>query len=49
MTPFELFREDCEEVILIVNHFIEKGSTGGENTTTKTTPENNFNDGFWDF
>ena len=25
MTPFDLFREDCGEVIAIINHFVEKG------------------------
>lgn len=47
MTPFELYREDCDEVIMLINHFIERGND--EQTTAKTTPENNFNDGFWDF
>ena len=27
MTPFELFKQDVEEVIMLINYFIEKGET----------------------
>lgn len=43
MTPFDLFREDCGEVIAIINHFVEKGK---EEQPEQAPAEY---DGFWDF
>ena len=44
MTPFELFREDCDEVISLINHFLTRGD---ENPEPKRQPQQP--DGFWDF
>ncbi|MBQ3969755.1 MAG: hypothetical protein II685_04635 [Clostridia bacterium] len=41
MTPFEILKQDCDEVIDIVNHIIEKSE---ENKPI--TPKQ---DNFWDF
>lgn len=35
MTPFEMFKQDAEEVIMLINYYIEKG----EDTEAKT-PQN---------
>ena len=43
MTPFQLFAEDCDEVINIINYFLNKTP----NKTEKPKPI--LYDGFWDF
>ena len=35
MTPFDLFRQDTEEVIMLINYYIEKGDD------TEPTPQHN--------
>ena len=45
MTPFELFQQDCGEVIALINYFIEKGET--EKKPKQRQPQ--AGDGFWDF
>lgn len=42
MTPFELFAQDCDEVISLINYYIEKGSETGKPNQPRV------NDGFWD-
>lgn len=46
MTPFELNKQDFDEVIEFVNYFIEKGVEPEEQK--KAAPEPIY-DGFWDF
>ena len=46
MTPFEMFAQDCDEVISLINYFLEKGKAG--NKKPKQQPPT-VNDGFWDF
>lgn len=46
MTPFELDKQDYDEVIEFVNYFIEKGVEPEEQK--KAVPEPIY-DGFWDF
>ena len=43
MTPFQLYREDCDEVITLINFYLNKGKT-----ETKA-PQMIQYDGFWDF
>lgn len=44
MTPFELYREECDEVISLINYYLEKDTP---KKTAKPKPMNY--DGFWDF
>ena len=44
MTPFQLYREDCDAVITLINFYLNKGAP---KETAKTKPMNY--DGFWDF
>lgn len=44
MTPFELYKQDCDEVIGIINYFLEK-SEAEEKKPKPPAVE----DGFWDF
>ena len=44
MTPFELYREECDEVISLINYYLEK------DTPKETAKPKSMNyDGFWDF
>lgn len=43
ITPFELFRQECDEVISLINHFLEKGAP------ERKPKADTQNDGFWDF
>ena len=43
ITPFELYRQDCEEVIMTINFFVAKADEKDEDK-----PESIY-DGFWDF
>lgn len=45
ITPFELYKQDCEEVIDLINYFLKKSEN--ESKTKKQQPKGN--DGFWDF
>lgn len=45
MTPFEIFAQDCDEVISLINYFIIKG----EETENKKPQQPQAADGFWDF
>lgn len=42
ITPFELYRQDCDEVIMTINFFVAKGDEEDEHKEP-------VNDGFWDF
>lgn len=44
MTPFDVFQQDCDEVISLINYFLEKGE--GEEKPAAAKPKD---DGFWDF
>ena len=46
MTIFELFREDCGEVIDLINFFVDKAEGFEEKSTKKEEPTGY--DGFWD-
>lgn len=50
VTPFVIFREDCNEVIATINHFLEmadkKGNELPKGNQIKTTVKD---DGFWNF
>jgi hypothetical protein len=46
ITPFEMFAQDCDEVISLINYFLEKSETEGKKP--KQQPPT-VNDGFWDF
>lgn len=42
ITPFKLYKQDCFEVIALINHFIAKADDVDEK------PQHKFNaDGFW--
>ena len=43
ITPFELYQQDCEEVIMTINFFVAKAD---EKDDDKKEP---IYDGFWDF
>jgi len=30
VSPFEIMAQDCDEVIMLINYFIEKAENGGE-------------------
>lgn len=50
LSPFEVLKQDKDEVIMLINYFIEKGDTTNyvapkEVTNAKTSAS----DGFWDF
>ena len=42
-TPFEFFKQECDEVISLINHFLEKGN---EETKPKRKAQT---DSFWEF
>lgn len=44
MSPFDILKEDCEDVFMLLDYFL--GITKKENKPEKV---NDFNDGFWDF
>ena len=50
VTPFVIFREDCNEVIATINHFLEmadkKENEPPKGNQIKTTVKD---DGFWNF
>lgn len=35
MTPFELFKQDTDEVIILINYYIEKGNYSEQSTPQK--------------
>jgi hypothetical protein len=45
MTPFDLFSQDADEVIMLLNYLSE---TGGKAQEKESKPVSS-NDGFWDF
>lgn len=52
VTPFEIMRQDLDEVILVVNYLAESGKTathgnGSTNSTAKTLTEKEHDKGFW--
>lgn len=56
LSPFDVMKQDAEDVIAILNHFMEKAEEENEQTTTRinTKQENEAPmkrryDGFWDF
>lgn len=36
MTPFALFKEDTDEVIMLINYYIEKGNDDTEDATSRS-------------
>lgn len=36
MTPFALFKEDTDEVIMLINYYIEKGNDDTEDATPRS-------------
>ena len=46
MTPFMLFEQDVDEVIMIINHFIAKSSVQ-KNTHSVEIDEKEESKGFW--
>jgi hypothetical protein len=44
-TPFDIFAQDCEEVISYINHVLEKD---GYEQREHEVAHSNKNDGFWD-
>lgn len=45
MTPFEVFAQDCDEVVSLINYFLVKDQ---KKPKSKATGKKQ-NDGFWDF
>lgn len=45
ITPFELFQQDCDEVISVINYFVIKG----EETENKKQKQPQAADDFWNF
>lgn len=46
ISPFEIFDQECDEVIMLINFYIKLG--GNQETETKVKQPHK-NDGFWDF
>lgn len=46
ITPFELFKQDCDEVISLINYFLAKSETESKKPKQRQPQAN---DGFWDF
>lgn len=46
--PFEILKQDKDEVIMLINYLIEKGETE-ELTPEAISKENKHKDAFWDF
>ena len=44
VTPFDIFRENCDDVIQLINFFIQKG----EDDDTEGGNVQSADDGFWD-
>ena len=38
MTPFEFFSQETDEVIMLLNYYIEKGDTAGQQAPHGTKP-----------
>lgn len=45
-SPFEIFDQDVDEVIMLINFYLKLGETEG--TVSSNKPQKH-NDGFWDF
>lgn len=39
-SPFEIFNEDCDEVIMLINFYIYLGNSKSKTTTTQATTKN---------
>lgn len=42
MTPFEVLKQDKDEVIMLINYFIEKSETETEETTHVNAPKKTY-------
>lgn len=45
LSPFSILQQDKDDVIMLINYFVEKGT--GEEKKEENKPMKN--DGFWDF
>lgn len=46
-TPFVLFEQDTDGIIMIINHFISKGETAKSNTPAPPLNERDESAAFW--
>ena len=46
-TPFYLFEQDTDTMIMIINHYIEKAGQRQNNTTTAIVNERDESAAFW--
>ena len=47
VTPFEIMRQDLDEVILVVNYLTERGREGKAGNNTNTVNEKEQDKSFW--